>query len=72
MKRLNQTESPIFVLLYVFFFFFFLYPNLLVILYFTAAVVQGRVAAVERISVLHHVADYILVPLGSSSPFWLL
>ena len=58
---LNKTESPIFILLHVLCFhrqpFRFLF-------YFNAADVKCRVAAVKRLPVLHHSADYILISFG--------
>ena len=40
--------------------------------YYTAAGVRCRVAAVERLAILHHSADYISFPLGSLGPLWYL
>ena len=64
-KILNKNESPMIVLLYILCFqrqlFVFLF-------HFTAAGVQRHVAAVKRLPVLHHIADYILIALRIIEP----
>ena len=47
-------------------------PSYLELCYFTAAGVTCHVAAVTSLQVLQHNTDYILFPLGTVSPFWLL
>ena len=56
MKRLNKTESPILVLLCV---LCFQRQSFRFLFYFTADGVKCRVAAIKRLPVLHHSADYI-------------
>ena len=64
MKRLNKTESPIFVLACVL--CFQRQPLIFFLFYFTAvAGVKCRVAVVERLSVLHHTADNIFISFGA-------
>ena len=53
-KKLNKTESPIFVLLCV---LCFKRQPFRFSLYFTAAGVKCRVVAVKRLPVLHHSTD---------------
>ena len=68
MKRLNKSESPIFVTLCVLCFQRQSFRFLFYVTVFTVLVLC-RVAAVKSLPVHHHSADDILFPLGSLSPF---
>ena len=65
MKRFNKTESPNFVLMCV---LCFQRQPVRFLFYFTAAGVSCRVAAVNRLPVLHHSADYTFISFGTTEP----
>ena len=69
MKSLNKTETPTFLSVVC-----SLFPKAM---FFTFILLHCswywcRVAAVERLPVLYHSADYISLPLGSLGPLWSL
>ena len=66
MKRLNKTESPTFALLYVLCFY---RQSFRFLFYVTAAGVKCRAAAVERLLVLYHRANYTFISFGIIEPF---
>ena len=62
MKSLYKTETPIFIRSVFFGFQRHFFPFILLH--------YNRVAAVERLPVHHHSADYISFPFGSLDPLW--
>ena len=67
MKSLNKTETPIFYSVVC-----SLIPKAIFLTFILlhCSLCYYRVAAVERLPVLHHSADCILFPLGSLGPLW--
>ena len=67
MKSLNKTETPIFLSVVC-----SLFPKAIFLTFILlhCSWYKCRVAAVERLPVLYHSADYISFPLGSLGPLW--